>query len=61
MTRCGNTGPTVPGWIRDEIARHEGTWPLAALSAGLAAVILFELVLGAALWSAGPSVVYACP
>lgn len=61
MTRSGNTGPTVPGWIRDEIARHERAWPLAAFSAGLGAVILFELVLGAALWSAVPPVVYAGP
>ncbi len=61
MKRCGNTGPTVPGWIRDEIARQEGTWPLAALSAGLGILILLEGILGAMLWSAQAWVVYASP
>ncbi len=61
MTRYGNTGPTVPAWIRDEVARQEGAWPLALLSAGLGALILLELVLGAVLWSVDPRVVYASP
>jgi hypothetical protein len=61
MTRSANTGPAVPAWIREEIARQERTWPLAALSAALGALLLLELVLGAIVWNATGPVVYAFP
>ena len=61
MTRSANTGPTAPAWIREEIARQEGTWPLGALSAGLGVLLLLELVLGAIVWNAKGPVVYAFP
>ena len=37
------TGPIVPGWIREQIARHEGDWPRAVLACGTAAAILVTL------------------
>jgi hypothetical protein len=61
MTRCGTTGPSAPAWIREQVSRQEEAWPLAALAAGLGALILVELLCGARVWNAEPWVVYACP
>ncbi len=56
-----NTGPIVPGWVRDEIARHEEAWPRRVLAAGLIGTNLVHLAMGALLWTAEPVVFYARP
>ena len=61
MTSCGNTGPTVPGWIREQVAGLEQAWPARVLAAGTVVVILVELALGMALWTLDASVYYARP
>ena len=61
MTSCGTTGPTVPGWIREQVERLEEAWPLRVLSAGTAFVILVEIVLEVALWISEGPVFYALP
>ena len=61
MRPSGNTGTTVPGWIRDEISRLEAAWPLWVLSAGLAGVMAVSLLLLGVLWTSGPVVCYARP
>lgn len=61
MTSFESTGPTVPGWIREEVFRLERAWPPMVLAAGTALVMLAELVLGSALWSAVACAYYAQP
>ena len=61
MTRSPNTGPTVPAWIRDEIARQEELWPRLALAAGMIAALGIDLGLGALIWTAEAVVYYARP
>jgi len=61
MKSSRSTGPIVPGWIREEIARHEEIWPTMALAAGLIASILVNLALGAMIWTSEPVVYYARP
>jgi hypothetical protein len=61
MTSSPNTGPTVPAWILDEIAREEERWPRLVLSAGLVGVIVLDLALGALIWTAEVVVYYAHP
>lgn len=61
MTSCGNTGPTVPGWIRERVARLERAWPPLVLAAATAGVIAVEVWLGVTLWVSGGSVYYALP
>lgn len=61
MTRSPNTGPIVPGWVRDEIARHQEAWPRRVLAAGMIGAILVHLAMGVLLWTSDPVVVYARP
>ena len=61
MNSSPNTGPTVPGWIRDEIARQEEIWPRLALAAGMCAAIATNLAMGALIWTADAVVYYARP
>ncbi len=61
MTRRGTTGSTVPGWIREQVGRHERAWPLWVLGAGLGGVILASLAFLGVLWSSAPVVYYALP
>jgi hypothetical protein len=61
MKSSRSTGPTVPGWIREEIARHEQIWPLMTVIAGMAATIVTDLVLGALIWTSESVVYYARP
>ncbi len=61
MLSSTNTGPTVPGWIRERIEHHERSWPLALLIAGLTLSILIAVVLGVLIWTASPAVYYARP
>lgn len=61
MTSSPNTGPTGPGWIREQIEAHERTWPLATLGAGLAVCCLMDLCMGVWLWTAASVVYYAHP
>ena len=61
MRSSPNTGPIVPGWIRDQIAHHEEIWPMMSLGAGLIAVIAVTLVLGVLIWTSESVVYYARP
>lgn len=61
MTSCGNTGPTAPGWIREQVARLEEAWPPLVLAAGTALVIGLELLFGVILWVSDAPVYYALP
>lgn len=61
MKSSPNTGPIVPGWIRDEIAHHEEVWPHWTLAAGLIAAITVDLTMGVLLWTADAVVYYARP
>jgi hypothetical protein len=61
MTQSPNTGPTVPAWIRDEIARQEERWPRLALAAGMLAAIGADVAMGALIWTADAVVYYARP
>jgi len=61
MTSSPNTGPIVPGWIREEIARHEEVWPMLALGAGMVVAIAVNLALGVVLWTSESVVYYARP
>lgn len=61
MKSSPNIGPIVPGWIREEIARHEEIWPLMALAVGLVASIVVNLALGAVIWTSESVVYYARP
>ena len=61
MKSCGNTGPTVPGWIDEQVSRLEEAWPPLVLAAGTAAAILIELALGVILWTSDAPVFYALP
>jgi len=61
MKSSPNTGPIVPGWIREEIARHEQIWPLMTVIAGMAANIAMDLALGALIWTSESVVYYARP
>ncbi len=61
MKSSPNTGPIVPAWILDEIARQEERWPRLVLSAGLVAVIGLDLAMGALIWTAEAVVYYARP
>ena len=61
MTSSPNTGPIVPGWIRDEIARHEESWPHWTLAAELAAAILLNVAMGVLVWTSDAVVYYARP
>ena len=56
-----NTGPIVPGWIRDQIARHEEVWPMMALAAGLITAIAVDVALGVVIWTSESIVYYARP
>jgi hypothetical protein len=59
--RSPNTGPTVPGWIREQIDLYERAWPLAALGAALAVSILVDACLGILIWTASSVTYYARP
>jgi hypothetical protein len=61
MDPSKNTGPVAPGWIREQVARFEGAWPLAAWSAGMVLVIAVTLAMGALIWTADAIVYYAPP
>jgi hypothetical protein len=61
MTSSPNTGPIAPGWIREEIARHEESWPHWTLAAGLIAALAVDLGMGVLLWTSDPVVFYARP
>jgi hypothetical protein len=61
MRSSGNTGPTAPAWISDRIREREEAWPLAVLSAGLAAVLAAGAAAGAWIWTSEGFVVYALP
>ena len=61
MTSFGNTGPTVPAWIREQVARLEEAWPPLVLAAGTAFAVLAVLVLGVILWTSDASVYYVRP
>lgn len=61
MTSSPNTGPIVHGWIRDEIARHETTWPQWTLAAAQCAAIALTLAMGVLLWTSDAVVYYARP
>lgn len=61
MTPSPNTGPIVPGWIRDEIARHQETWPRLVLAAGMVGTILMQLLMGILIWTSEVVVYYARP
>lgn len=61
MKSSPSTGPTAPGWILEEIVRHEEIWPTMALAAGLIASILVSLALGTVIWTSEPVVYYARP
>ena len=61
MTSFGNTGPTAPGWIRDQVDRYERAWPLLVLSAGTALAVLIGLTLGVLIWFSDAPVYYARP
>ena len=61
MEPSKSTGPTVPAWIRDQIARHEEAWPLWALCGAAATVLVAGILLGACLWTSDPPVYYALP
>ena len=56
-----NTGPTVPGWIREQIDAHERAWPLATLGVGIGIAILFDACLGVLIWTASSVTYYALP
>ena len=55
------TGPIVPGWIREQIARHEGDWPRAVLACGTAAAILVTFAMGVWIWTSEAVVYYGRP
>jgi hypothetical protein len=61
MNTSPNTGPIVPAWIRDEVARREESWPRLALAAGMAVAIATNLTMGALIWTANAVVYYAHP
>ena len=61
MTSSPNTGPTVPGWIREEIAHHESCWPRLTLAAGMLLGIAMNLAMGVWIWTAEAVVYYARP
>lgn len=61
MTRFVGTGPTVPGWIRETVRRHEEAWPVLVLTAAAAVVLLSGLVAGMLLWISDAPVYYALP
>ena len=61
MTSRGNTGPTAPGWIHEQVARLEEAWPPLVLASGTALVILVQLWFGEILWTSEPAVFYALP
>ena len=61
MTSSPNTGPTVPGWIREQIELHERAWPLATLGTGIALSILLDASLGILIWTATSAIYYARP
>jgi hypothetical protein len=56
-----NTGPTAPGWIRDQIEIQERIWPIAVLGTGLAFCIFFDACLGILIWTAASVIYYARP
>lgn len=61
MTSSPNTGPIVPAWIRDQIARHECAWPRLVLAAGMIVSIGVELASGVWIWTSEAIVYYARP
>ena len=61
MKSSPNTGPIVPAWIRDEIARQEERWPRLVLAAEMIAAMALELALGGVIWTADAVVYYARP
>ena len=61
MKSRGNTGPTAPAWIHDQVVRLEEAWPTLVLAAGTAIALLTELTLGVILWTSAASVYYARP
>jgi hypothetical protein len=61
MTSCGNTGPTVPCWIREQVAGLEASWPPLLLCVGAVATIVIQLVLAGILWTSNASVFYGSP
>ena len=61
MDPSRNTGPIVPGWIREQIARHEAAWPLLALGGGVLVALAMSLAMGALIWTADSAAYYARP
>lgn len=61
MTSLPNTGPTVPGWIREQIARYEAEWPLRTLMAGMVLTIAVDICLGMLIWTSKAVLYYARP
>ena len=61
MNSRGNTGPTVPAWIREQVVRLEEAWPVLVLATGTAAVLLAGFVLAVILWTSDALVYYARP
>lgn len=61
MTRFGGIGPTVPGWIRETVRRHEESWPVLVLAAATALALLTGLFAGMLLWTSDAPVYYALP
>ena len=61
MKPCGNTGPTVPGWIRERIRRHEAAWIQGLLAAGAAVALTAGAAAGIWICAAEPIVYYARP
>ena len=55
------TGPTVPGWIREQVGLHERAWPLVFLGFAVALSIVIAILLGVLIWTASPAVYYARP
>ena len=61
MRKSEATGPTVPGWIRETVRRHEEAWPFRLLAAASAVALAAGLLSGVILWTSHAAVFYALP
>jgi hypothetical protein len=59
MPLSGNTGGTVPAWVRERIVRYEEDWPAWVTAVAMAGADLVLLVLGMMLWFSDARVFYA--